>query len=77
MPLPPTKLSQVRDALAAGDVKKALRIAAKMGQLGDQAERITRAWNALTKPDFYRELGFDPDALVADGVVAMRERWGL
>jgi hypothetical protein len=73
-----TKLKQLKDRLAAGDAAGALRIAAGFGRLGEHRERITRAWVALTNPRFYRdELGMDPAALVADGVAALRERYGV
>ena len=74
---PPTKLSQIKDALARGDTTTALRIAGGFPRLGEQKERITRAWGALTHPEFYRGLGYEPDTLVADGVAAIRERYGL
>lgn len=75
--LPPTKLSQVIEKLRAGDRRGALRIAARFPQLGDQKERITRGWQAVQSPDVYREMGHDPDALVADGVAALYERYEI
>lgn len=75
--LPPTKLSQIRDALAAGRGRDALRIAARFPQLGEHKERITKGWAAATRPEFYRELGLDPVALEQDGIAAIRERYNL
>lgn len=75
--LPATKLSQIRAALAAGDNLRALSIAAKFPRLGEQKSRITRGHAAAQSPAFYRELGHDPDALVADAIAAMRERWAI
>lgn len=72
-----TKLSRVVRALADGDVRTALRIAAAFPQLGKHKERITRGWAALQSPVFYRELGHDPDLLVADAVAAIKERYKL
>jgi hypothetical protein len=72
-----TKLDQIKDALTAGDYRTALRIAAGFPQLGEQKERITKGWAALTQPAFYLELGHDPAALVADGVRAIRERYQI
>lgn len=77
MALPPTKLSRVREALARGDTREALRIAAAFPQLGNHRERITRGWAALTQPDFYQQLGKNPAELVADGIAAIRERYNL
>ncbi len=70
-----TKLQKLRDLLAKGDDIGALRIAAKFPRLGDAKEAITRAWAAHTNPDFYREIGQDPAALVAAGVRAVRARY--
>lgn len=75
--LPETKLSQLRAAYTDGRMKTALRIAAKFPNLGVHAERIQRGWAALTRPGFYVELGCDPDALVADGLAAIKERYGF
>ena len=75
--LPPTKLSQIRDALAAGRGRDALRIAARFPQLGEHKERITKGWAAATNPAFYIELGLDPDELFKDGIQALKERYGL
>jgi len=70
-----TKLSKVIEAWRAGNKAEALRLAAKFPQLGEHKERITRGHQARLRPDFYRELGQDPDALFADGLAAMLERY--
>lgn len=67
--------SDVRAALAAGDETKALRIAAGFAQLGPQRDRIQKAWAAHQRPEFYRELGQNPESLIQDGVLALRERY--
>jgi hypothetical protein len=75
--MPPSKLSLVRAAAAAGDWREAIRIAAKFQQLGPHREAITRAWAAIQNPDFYRDIGQDPQALIDAGVAALQERYGL
>ena len=77
MALPASKLSVLKTLAAAGDWLGALRIAARFPELGEHKERITKGWNAHLRPEFYRELGHDPDALVADAFQALRERYGL
>lgn len=72
-----TKLAKLKAALAAGDHAGALRIAAKFPQLGSEKVAITRAWAAHQNPDFYRQLGQDPDALFAAGISAIRTRYGI
>lgn len=72
-----TKLSQLREFMAAGDWRAALRLANSFGNLGTMhAAHIQRAWAAIQSPEFYREIGRDPDSLVAAGIVALRERYG-
>ncbi len=72
-----TKLAKLTAALAAGDQVSALRIAAKFPQLGEHKEPITRAWAAYQSPQFYRELGHDPDDLFQTGIAAIRARYGI
>lgn len=72
-----TKLEQVRQHLAAGRLASALRICARFGELGEQKERITRGWAAYQNPSFYREIGQNPDALFADAIAAIHERYGI
>ncbi|MEY4952827.1 MAG: hypothetical protein RL299_1251 [Pseudomonadota bacterium] len=72
-----TKISQLKSAAAKGDWTTALRIAAHFPQLGDHGARIVRAHEAGHNPRFYRQLGKDPDALILDGVAALKERYGL
>lgn len=69
------KPRQILDALAAGDVRTVLRVAASFQHLGKHKATITRGWAALQRPDFYRELGQNPDDLVAEGVAAVRARY--
>lgn len=70
-----TKLSLVIAAWRAGDKAKALSIAAKFPQLGPQKERITRGHQARLRPEFYSELGMNPDELYADALKALIERF--
>lgn len=70
-----TKLSKLKAAFDNGDHVAALRIAAKFPQLGEEKEAITRAWNAIQSPDFYREIGKDPEAMIADGIESIRRRY--
>lgn len=72
-----TKLAKLKGLLASGDEIGALRIAAKFPALGEHKERITRAWAAHTNRDTYAAMGQDPDALIADGIRAIRERYNI
>ncbi len=72
-----TKLSKLKAAYAAGDYREALRIAARFPQLGAEKEAICRAWQAIQSPAFYREIGRDPELLIAQGVAALKKRYAL
>lgn len=75
-PLPPTKLSILRDHMAREDWRAALKLAASFPSLGDEKAPILKAWEAFARPDFQRALGRDTDALIAEGVAALRRRYG-
>ena len=73
---PPRKLDAVQDAMRADDWPLAIRLAAKFPRLGDESKDIMRAHEALTRPDFQRQLGRDPAALVDAGKAALVRRYG-
>ena len=70
-----TKLAEIRAAMAANDWDKALQIAARFQRLGPQKVAIQRAADILLRPDFYRQLGYDVDAVRAEGIAALKERF--
>lgn len=72
-----TKLSQVKEAVSAGDWNLALRIAAKFPQLGEHKKAIVTAHECLVHPGFYKQLGKDEAALIEAGKAALCERYGL
>lgn len=74
---PVTKLSKLKAAAAAGDWQGALRIAARFQDLGDHAADIKRAHEACHSAGFYRQIGKDPDALIAAGIAALKDRYSL
>lgn len=72
-----TKLSKLKELMAAGDYSAALRLAASWPRLGDHRDAITAARAADTNPEFYRSIGRDPGAMVALGIEAIRERYNI
>jgi hypothetical protein len=72
-----TKLSRLKRLMSCGDYRSALRLAAGWPRLGEHKEAIQRGWAALSNPDFYRQIGQDPDRLVEVGLAAIRTRYGL
>jgi hypothetical protein len=73
--MPEKKIDILRGKMAAGDWPAALSLASKFPHLGKHKEAITRAYNALTNPGFYRQIGKNPEALVAAGIKALAERY--
>ncbi len=72
----PTKLVQLKAAMRAGDWALALRIAARFPRLGEHREAIVRGHEAYAHPQFYAQLGYDPEKLKAEGRRALVERYG-
>lgn len=70
-----SKPQQIIDAMARGDHRHALRIAASFPQLGKEKEAITRGWSACQRPEFYRQLGKDPETLIRLGAEAVSRRY--
>lgn len=76
-PAPGTRLAKLVAAWDAGEKARALAIAADFGELGAEGPAIRRGASARLSPDFYRELGQDPDALVDAAYDAIARRYGL
>ena len=73
-----TKLDRLKVAAQVGDWPLALRIAVRFSSLGPHAPAITRAHECLAGNDrFYRQIGKDPEALVAAGIEAVRQWFKL
>jgi hypothetical protein len=73
-PIPKVKL--LLDAMAIEDWPRALSIANRFPELGQQKVAIQRAHNARLRPAFYADLGYDVEATVQSGIAALKERYG-
>lgn len=62
-------------ARQSGDDREAIRIAAAHVKSGEDSLAIGRAWEAYARPNFMRELGHDPEALIRDGLAILQRRW--
>ncbi len=71
-----SRLSQLKDAMRAGDWELALRIAARFPRLGTHKVAIVRGHEAYTNARFYRQVGLDPEALKELGKQALKRRYG-
>jgi hypothetical protein len=76
MSMPPRKIDALRALMAAGDWPRALAFAARFPDLGEHKEAIKRGHEAGAHPRFYESLGKDCAALVAEGIAALKERYG-
>lgn len=72
---PRTKISILREHMAAGKWQKAISIAAKFPRLGEHKETILRAHGAYTNPHFYAQIGKDLEALKEAGRIALLEKY--
>jgi hypothetical protein len=71
------KIELLRAAWAAGDKIGALRIASRFSDRSLETKAFQRAWDAHSNRDFYRQLGRDPEALLAAGLAAMARKFKL
>lgn len=55
------KTDIVREAIKTGDMKKALRIAKdfRINVTKEQREKMSRAYECMVHPDFYKQIGTD------------------
>jgi hypothetical protein len=70
-----TKLAALVAAVHAHDWPTAFRIAARFPRLGPERVAIVRAHEACVRPDFYREVGKDPELLIAEGKAAIFSKY--
>lgn len=72
-----TKLSKLKTALENGDIAKAISIAAKFPNLGQERNAILDAHTAITNPRWVKGLGKDVEVCIANGISALRLRYSL
>lgn len=77
MSQPRSKLSFVREAMAAQDWHKAISLAAKFPDLGEQKAAITRAHGCITNPRFFAQLGVNCAEAIEAGKAALIARYGV
>jgi hypothetical protein len=70
-----TKLALVRAAMEAGDWESAIQIAGQFHRLGEHADAIRSARDALNNRVFYQQMGKDVDALIEAAIEALKERY--
>lgn len=73
---PMAQLEILRGHMARDDWQAAIKLAASFPQLGAEKVPIVRAWEAIARPDFCRQLKRDPAVLIEEGKAALRRRYG-
>jgi len=68
------KTDEIRAAWHAGDRIGALRIAARFFDRSIDTKVFKRGWDAYNNPDFYWQLGKDPEQHWLKNSVCMRDR---
>lgn len=71
------KVDQIRDAWAAGDQIRALRIAARFYDRSADTKAFKRGMSAYNHPAFYHQLGQEPAKLVKEALEVLAHRFGL
>ena len=69
-------LDRLIEYMRAEDWDRALSLASKWRQLGDERDAIISGHSANTSADFYRQIGKDPSAMVQEGIAALKRRYG-
>jgi len=71
------KTDQIRAAWAIGDRIGALRIAAQFFDRSGRTKTFKRAIDAFNHPDFYTQLGKEPQEVVTAALEALQKRFDL
>ena len=72
------KTEQVRDLVRQGRYKEALRIVKgfRLGITREQIESMTRAYECMVHPDFYRSIGKNTKECIDGGVAVLCQIFG-
>jgi hypothetical protein len=73
----PSKCEQMRAAWAIGDKISALRIAARFFDRSEDTKTFKRGMDAFNNPTFYRQLGKDPDRMIAEALELLSRKFKL
>jgi hypothetical protein len=72
-----SKTDQIRTAWAAGDRIGALRIAARFFDRSNATKTFQHGMDAYNHPQFYRQIGKEPDELVTAALASLAKRFDL
>ena len=69
------KTDKIRAAWAAGDRIGALRIAAQFFDRSSDTKTFKRGMDAFNNPDFYRQIGKEPEQITQDALEILARRF--
>jgi hypothetical protein len=72
-----SKTDRITTALANGDWLTALRTASRFHDRSDETLLFKRGFDAYQHPEFYRQLGKNPDDLINVAMKRLRDRFLL
>jgi hypothetical protein len=70
-----SKTERIKTTLARGDWLSALRMASRFHDRSNDTLTFKRGFDAYRHPDFYRQLGKDPDQLIGAAIARLRARF--
>ncbi len=72
------KSDRVRSLVATGEYRPALRIAKgfRLGISREDSDQMTRGYECMVYPGFYRQLGFDEDEEARKGIEVLVRLYG-
>ena len=72
------KTAAVKRLVSEGNIKKALSIAKsfRLDVTKDQQSKMTRAYECMVHPDFYRSIGTDIQGAVDEGLAVLTSMFG-
>jgi hypothetical protein len=70
-----TKTAQIAAHLKSGEPMKALRLASRFFDRGEDTALFKEAWDATQNRTFYAQIGKDPDALFEAACARLRARF--
>jgi hypothetical protein len=70
-----TKSNKIAAALRNGDERKAISLASKFFDRSEETRLYQQAQSAVNNPAFYRQIGKDPDVIIAQAVEVLTRRF--
>lgn len=75
MSAPISKTEQIRTAWASGDKIAALSIASKFSDQSGDTKTMQRGWDARNNPDFYKQIGKEPEELTEKAFAVIERKF--